>query len=329
MASEAEIRWAQKYNGWARFAGNHDAYLRLLGPTLREFESTGRVPEWCGVDLLRAWAFLRQREHYNAGGGPMARDWDAVLDALRKHPYATGGDLPPLRETESDDRRRSEPATDWDSLIRAESAEPYWAVLQEFVAEERDRGPVYPPARDVFRALELTPYDQVKAVIVGQDPYHGPGEAHGLCFSVPSGVAVPPSLRTIFKVLRSDLGIAPPDHGSLEHWARQGVLLLNTALTVRHREPASHAGRGWERFTDAVLSAVAAKQERVVFILWGDKARRKQKLIPDRHGVVEAPHPASRQAAHREFLASKPFSTTNLLLAEAGRQPIDWRIPDA
>lgn len=329
MVSEAELRWAQMYDGWARFASSHDAYQRLLEPATREYEATGRIPEWCGVDLLRAWAFVRQREHHNAGGGPMAGDWDAVLDALRRHPDATGSDLPPPREADTDDRGGTEPVTDWDSLIRAESAKPYWAVLQQFLEEERVRGPVYPPAADVLRALELTPYDEVKAVIVGQDPYHGPGEAHGLCFSVPAGITVPPSLRTIFKVLQSDIDVPPPNHGSLEHWAREGVLLLNTALTVREDEPGSHAGRGWERFTDEVLRAVAAKQERVVFILWGDKARRKRTLIPAHHGVIEAPHPASRQAAHREFLESKPFSTANALLVEAGREPIDWRIPDA
>lgn len=219
------------------------------------------------------------------------------------------------------------PRTDWNPLLRDQFDEPYWRELQAFVAAERARGEVYPPPDEVFAALHLTPYASVKAVILGQDPYHGPGQAHGLCFSVRPGVPRPPSLENIFTELRDDLGIEPPDHGCLEPWARQGVLLLNATLTVAARRAASHQGRGWERFTDRVLEVVAAKPERVVFILWGAAARRKRSLVDtSRHVVIESPHP-SPLSAHRGFFGSRPFSRTNAALVEAGREPIDWRLP--
>lgn len=217
--------------------------------------------------------------------------------------------------------------TDWNPVLRAELAQPYWPVLQQFVAEERGRHTVYPAPEDVFAALHLTPYASVKVLILGQDPYHGPGQAHGLCFSVRPGVPAPPSLQNVFTELQTDLGIEPPGHGCLEAWARQGVLLLNATLTVRAGQAASHQGRGWETFTDAVIRAVDAKPERVVFILWGASARRKRALVDTaRHVVIESAHP-SPLSARNGFFGSRPFSRANAALVEAGREPVDWRIP--
>jgi uracil-DNA glycosylase len=219
---------------------------------------------------------------------------------------------------------------DWDEVLGQEIQQPYWSELIEYVDSERAAHRVYPPAEDTFTALRMTPYAGVRAVILGQDPYHRPGQAHGLCFSVRHGVRLPPSLRKIHRELADDLGITPPGHGNLESWARQGVLLLNTTLTVREGEPKSHVRRGWEEFTNAVIAAVNAKQERVVFILWGDAARAKARGIDtERHGIVEAAHPAARANASTKFLGSKPFSRTNELLQDAGRKPIAWAIPDA
>lgn len=219
------------------------------------------------------------------------------------------------------------PKTDWNPVLRGELAKPYWAELQRFVADERAQHTVYPPADEVFAALHQTPLASVKAVILGQDPYHGPRQAHGLCFSVRPGVPLPPSLRNIYKELHADLGIDPPDHGCLDAWTEQGVLLLNTSLTVRAGQAASHQGKGWETFTDEVIRAVSAKDERVVFILWGAAARRKKALIDrKRHAIVESAHP-SPLSAHNGFFGSKPFSATNAALEAAGRDPIDWRIP--
>lgn len=220
------------------------------------------------------------------------------------------------------------PKTDWNPILRAELAKPYWQELQRFVAEERAAGTVYPPEDEVFAALHLTPHTDVKVLILGQDPYHGPGQAHGLCFSVREGVAPPPSLVNVFKELQADLGFPPPNHGCLDHWARQGVLLLNATLTVRARAAASHQGKGWEAFTDAVIGAVDAKPERVVFMLWGASARRKKVLIDrSRHTVIESAHP-SPLSAHNGFFGSRPFSRANEALEAAGREPVDWRIPD-
>ncbi|HEY9558337.1 MAG TPA: uracil-DNA glycosylase [Acidimicrobiales bacterium] len=219
------------------------------------------------------------------------------------------------------------PRTDWNPVLRAEMDEPYWPELQRFVAEERASGPVYPEHDEVFAALHLTPYAEVKVLILGQDPYHGPGQAHGLCFSVRPGVPRPPSLQNIMKELRDDLGIDPPDHGCLDAWSRQGVLLLNATLTVRARQAASHQGKGWERFTDAVIRAVNDKPERVVFILWGASARKKKGLVDQsRHVVIESAHP-SPLSAHNGFFGSRPFSRANEALVAAGRQPVDWRLP--
>jgi uracil-DNA glycosylase len=216
--------------------------------------------------------------------------------------------------------------TDWNPILRSEFEKPYWADLQSFVSVERSSRTVYPPPDQVFAALHLTPYALTRVLILGQDPYHGAGQAHGLCFSVSRGVAVPPSLANIFVELRDDLGIEPPGHGNLESWARQGVLLLNATLTVRAGAAASHQGKGWETFTDEVIRAVSAKDHPVVFILWGSHARRKKALIDTaRHTVIESAHP-SPLSAHNGFFGSRPFSRANEALERAGLPPIDWRI---
>lgn len=212
-------------------------------------------------------------------------------------------------------------------MLREEFAKPYWSVLMKFVADERASVEVFPPADEVFAALHLTALADVKVVILGQDPYHGPGQAHGLCFSVRPGVRVPPSLQNIHKELHDDLGVDIPAHGNLEAWARQGVLLLNTTLTVRAHDAASHQRQGWETFTDRVIEVVNTKEDRVVFILWGAAARRKRSMIDlDRHVVIESPHP-SPLSAHRGFFGTRPFSRANEALAAAGRRPIDWSLP--
>jgi uracil-DNA glycosylase len=218
------------------------------------------------------------------------------------------------------------PRTDWNPVLRNELDQPYWSELQQFVRAERARHTVYPSDDEVFAALHLTPLADVKVLILGQDPYHGPGQAHGLCFSVRPGTPVPPSLRNVFTELHDDLGVDVPDTGDLTPWARQGVLLLNATLTVRAHQAASHQGKGWETFTDQVIRAVDAKPERVVFILWGNSARQKKALIDtSRHVVIESPHP-SPLSAHRGFFGSKPFSRANEALEAAGREPVDWRL---
>ncbi|MEK7425545.1 MAG: uracil-DNA glycosylase [Actinomycetota bacterium] len=217
--------------------------------------------------------------------------------------------------------------TDWNPLLRGEFEQPYWHELQRFVADERRKCTVFPSEPEVYAALHLTPYADTRVVILGQDPYHGNGQAHGLCFSVQRGVAVPPSLANIYAELQSDLGIERPAHGNLEAWARQGVLMLNTCLTVRSGQAGSHHGKGWERFTDQVLRVVDDKPTRVVFLLWGAPARKKRALIhTDRHVVIESAHP-SPLSAHNGFFGSRPFSRTNEALAAAGLPPIDWRLP--
>lgn len=219
----------------------------------------------------------------------------------------------------------------WLSVLRPEFDEPYMKALKAFLAEEREGGQrVFPRPSEWFRALDLTPLDQVRVVILGQDPYHGEGQAHGLAFSVQPGVRPPPSLVNIYKEMATDLGIAPPSHGLLDHWARQGVLLLNSVLTVRMGQAASHQGRGWERFTDAVIRAVAARPEPVVFILWGAYAQKKAGFVREmgegRHCVLTSVHP-SPLSARGGFFGSKPFSKANAFLAEHGQPPIDWALP--
>lgn len=216
----------------------------------------------------------------------------------------------------------------WQAVVGDETEKPYFAALREFVAEERRTHAVYPPDGEEFTALELTPYEQVRVVILGQDPYHGPGQAHGLAFSVRPGVRPPPSLGNIFKELRDDLGCRIPNNGFLVPWAEQGVLLLNTVLTVREAEPNSHKGRGWEKFTDAIIRRVGHKDDEVVFVLWGAPAGKKTELIDTaRHTIVQSVHP-SPLSAKRGFFGSRPFSQINAALKKAGKPEIDWQIPD-
>ncbi|ATB30740.1 uracil-DNA glycosylase [Melittangium boletus] len=215
----------------------------------------------------------------------------------------------------------------WRRVLQDALANPAFTRLQAYVEQERQRYTVYPPEEDLFSALRLTPYEQVKVLILGQDPYHGAGQAHGLAFSVKPGVRPPPSLVNMFKELHDDLGLPIPREGSLVPWAERGVLLLNAVLTVREATPNSHAGQGWEAFTDAVIRAVSAKEEPVVFVLWGAYAQKKQKLIDARrHVVLAGPHP-SPLSASRGFFGSRPFSRVNAELEKRGREPIDWRLP--
>jgi uracil-DNA glycosylase len=216
--------------------------------------------------------------------------------------------------------------TDWRGVLNAEFEQPYWRQLEQFVAAERREHSVYPPQEDVFNALELTPYEEVKVLLLGQDPYYRPGQAHGLCFSVRPGVAPPPSLVNMYKELEQDLGIAPAHHGYLESWARQGILMLNAVLTVRAGKANSHQGKGWERFTDAVIQAVSARSEPTVFVLWGNYAKKKVKLIDARHSTLTGTHP-SPLSAHNGFFGSRPFSAINAALQAHGKTPIDWRLP--
>ncbi|MEI6221609.1 MAG: uracil-DNA glycosylase [bacterium] len=215
----------------------------------------------------------------------------------------------------------------WKSALEDEFQKPYFSELAKFVVGEIESGQVvFPPASLIFNAFEKTPFDQVKVVILGQDPYHGDGQAHGLCFSVQKGVALPPSLKNIYKELFSDLGITPPSHGNLESWAEQGVLLLNAVLTVRRDSPASHANRGWEQFTDRVIEELSKQKSGVVFLLWGKYAQEKGKVIDTtKHHVLKAPHP-SPFSAHSGFLGCKHFSKVNALLEKDGQKNIHWQI---
>ena len=201
-------------------------------------------------------------------------------------------------------------------------------ALRQFLADARREGrTIYPPGRDIFAALDATPFERVKVVILGQDPYHGPNQAHGLCFSVAPGVPPPPSLSNIFTELERDLGHPRPDHGCLTPWARQGVLLLNAVLTVEHGLPASHQGRGWELLTDTIVERLAAEREHLVFMLWGSQAQAKgARIDPVRHLVLKAPHP-SPLSAHRGFIGSGHFSKANAWLTAHGIEPVDWRLP--
>jgi uracil-DNA glycosylase len=217
----------------------------------------------------------------------------------------------------------------WRTALGDQLDQPYFRALGDFVDGERTRfsDRIYPPERDVFTAFQLTPFDRVRVLLLGQDPYVRGGQAHGLCFSVREKVKTPPSLRNIFKELASDLGCLVPDNGFLAHWARQGVLMLNTVLTVRDGEPLSHCGRGWEMFTDAVIRRVSAKRLPVVFVLWGGPAQKKSALIDtQRHAVVTAAHPSPLSAA-RGFFGTRPFSAINRALHAVGQPSIDWQIP--
>lgn len=212
-------------------------------------------------------------------------------------------------------------------------AGPVMGGLRQFLLDEKAAGKrVFPRGSEYFRALDLTPLDKVRVVILGQDPYHGEGQAHGLCFSVQRGVRPPPSLVNIYKELKADCGIDPPRHGNLTHWAEQGALLLNSVLTVEMGKAASHQGRGWEKFTDEVIALVAGQERPIVFILWGAYAQKKAAFVKDvsqggRHLVIKSAHP-SPLSAHNGFLGSRPFSRTNAFLKEHGETPIDWRLPE-
>ena len=215
----------------------------------------------------------------------------------------------------------------WAPVLAAETEQPYFADLEAFLKTERAEHQVFPPEDEVFAALAATPYQDVKVVLIGQDPYHDDGQAHGMCFSVRPGVRIPPSLRNMYKEMDTDLGIAPVKHGYLKAWADQGVLLLNTVLTVRAHEPASHKDRGWEKFTDAVIKDVSAREKPVVFVLWGAHAKKKAKLIDaTRHAIVQGAHPSPLSA--KLFFGSKPFSAVNEALAGFGQEPIDWQLPE-
>ena len=216
--------------------------------------------------------------------------------------------------------------TDWNPILRQEFNKPYWVELQNYIFDERASHMVFPAHPDVFRAFHLTSFATLKVVILGQDPYHGVGQANGLCFSVSPGVSFPPSLQNIFKELEDDLGVSKPQSGDLAAWAEQGILLLNTTLTVRQGAPASHQGKGWETFTDEVIRCISQKKEKIVFVLWGASARRKKSLIDvTKHTCIESVHP-SPLSAYRGFFGSKPFSKINQLLKQQGVTEIDWSL---
>ena len=215
----------------------------------------------------------------------------------------------------------------WKEALAKEFEQPYFAAIKAFILAEKQKGKrVYPPGSQIFNAFNLTPFHHVKVVILGQDPYHGPGQAHGLSFSVPQGIPAPPSLVNIFKELKSDLNIDAPPHGNLESWAKQGVLLLNAVLTVNESEAASHKNAGWEKYTDAVIKTISDRKEHVVFILWGRFAQNKEALInATKHCIIKSAHP-SPLSAYAGFFGSKPFSKTNEYLRANGIKEIDWKL---
>lgn len=216
----------------------------------------------------------------------------------------------------------------WKSRLQPEFAQPHMQALKQFLTQEKQSGKtIYPKGSEIFEALNLTPFDKVKVVILGQDPYHGPNQAHGLCFSVKPGVRPPPSLVNIFTEIHNDLGIKQPYHGCLQHWAEQGVLLLNAVLTVQASQAASHQGKGWEAFTDRIIHLLNDEKEHLVFMLWGSYAQRKAQFVDQRkHLVLKAPHP-SPLSAHRGFFGCRHFSQCNEYLQRHGLKPIDWRLP--
>ncbi|MGE3806944.1 MAG: uracil-DNA glycosylase [Gemmataceae bacterium] len=216
---------------------------------------------------------------------------------------------------------------DWRKVLADEFSKPYFQKLLDFVNEQRQQFTVYPPEDDVFNAFKATPFDQVKVLLLGQDPYHGKGQAHGMCFSVRPGVRPPPSLENMFRELHKDLGCKIPNHGCLQTWAERGVLLLNAVLTVREKEPNSHKSQGWEKFTDAVIQALNDRETPVVFALWGAYAQKKAKLITSpQHRITKTAHPSPLSAD--KYFGSKPYSAINSALEEVGQKPIDWQIPD-
>ncbi len=219
--------------------------------------------------------------------------------------------------------------TSWDTVLQREWDAPYFQTLMAFLKEEYENETVFPPKDEWWTAFQLTPYERVKVVLLGQDPYHGQGQAHGLSFSVKPGVKVPPSLRNMYKELEEDIGGTVEPTGTLTGWAMQGVLLLNTVLTVREKTPHSHRNKGWETFTDTVIQSLNEAPQRIVFLLWGNAAREKKSLIDtSRHAIIESPHP-SPFSARRGFFGSRPFSRTNDYLTSWNERPIDWHAHDA
>lgn len=231
--------------------------------------------------------------------------------------------------TEHESQHKIQLEASWLAELKSEFDQDYMQRLREFLQQEKaTRKQIYPSSELIFNALNTTPLSQVKVVILGQDPYHGSGQAHGLCFSVLPGVATPPSLVNIYKELESDLAIKPARHGCLTHWAEQGVLLLNSVLTVENAQAASHQGKGWERFTDKVISILNEKKSGLVFLLWGSYAQKKGRFIDrNKHLVLQSPHP-SPLSAYRGFLGNKHFSQTNVYLEKQGQQSIAWKIPE-
>lgn len=216
--------------------------------------------------------------------------------------------------------------SDWKELLEPEFDKPYFKELRRKVNNEYELYPCYPAPENIYRALNETPYEKTKCVLIGQDPYHGPGQAIGLSFAVRKGISLPPSLKNIYKELEDDLGIKPPSHGDLTKWAKEGVLLLNAVLTVREKSPNSHRGFGWEQFTDRIIELLNEKQEPVVFLLWGRNAQEKARLVTNKHHlIIQSAHP-SPFSANRGFFGSRPFSRVNAFLKANGLEEIDWRI---
>lgn len=217
---------------------------------------------------------------------------------------------------------------DWDEILKGEFEKPYYLKLREFLKEEYKNNIIYPDMHDIFNALKYTSYKDTKVLILGQDPYHGENQAHGLAFSVKPGVKTPPSLLNMYKELNSEFECFIPNNGFLVPWTKQGILLLNTALTVRAHEANSHKGKGWETFTDHIIETLNLREDPVIFVLWGNNARSKKKLIDtNRHHIIESAHP-SPLSASRGFFGSKPFSQVNDILIKLGKEPIDWQIPN-
>ncbi len=215
----------------------------------------------------------------------------------------------------------------WKELLKSEFQSPYFLALKQFLIQEKKHHTVYPKGSDIFRAFNTTPLENVKVVILGQDPYHGKGQAHGLCFSVPKEITFPPSLNNIFKEYQDDLGYERPQSGNLEHWAKEGVLLLNATLTVRANQAGSHQRKGWEQFTDAVIRKISEQLENLVFILWGNYAQQKGRLIDvQKHHIIKAVHPSPLSANRGGFFGTKPFSKTNAFLTSKGIEPINWKL---